>query len=432
MTTVDSSFRAWVVCLSAALFFFFGYMQVNVFNALNPYLYTAFHLTSETQLGRLSAMYFYANVIFLFPAGIILDYVSTRKLILSMMVLCIICTALFAMTQTLWQAELIRFVTGIGGAFFLLSNIQLASRWFPPRKMALVIGVIVTLAMVGGMAAQTPLTLMAEHYGWRHTMLADAALGAIVFIIMVFLVRDRPVTEVNIKNVVEDMGDSRLGFWQSLICSLGNVQNWLAGIYASMLNLPLFFLGATFGSMYFVQVYGFSRDRASLIIMMLFLGMIFGSPAMGWLSDHLRRRKLPMIIGALLSLTMVLLIMYLPHEGLATLMMLMFLYGFISGAQIISYPLIAESNSKLLTGTSEGIASVLIMSGGLLIPVFPWLLDLHWTHMMVHHLPFYSATDFRLAFMIMPVAAGIALLVSLLIKETGCVSYAERQGKDIT
>lgn len=425
MTTVNSSAKAWVVCMSAALFFFFGYMNVNIFNALNPYLFTAFKLTSETQLGHLSAMYFYANVIFLFPAGIILDYVSTRKLILSMMVLCVLCTALFSMTQDLWQAELLRFITGIGGAFFLLSNIQLASRWFSPRKMALVIGIIVTLAMLGGTVAQTPFTKMAEHYGWRTTMMADAVLGFVLLVIMAIFVKDYPSEAALETAKKEQAAETRLGFWPSLISSLGNTQNWFAGIYASMINLPLFFLGATFGSMYFVQVYGFSRDRASEVVSMIFIGMIVGSPVMGWISDHFRLRKLPMVIGAILSLIVVLVIMYLPGLTFQSLLVLLFVYGFISGSQIIAYPLIAESNCKLLTGTSEGIASVLIMSGGLLIPVFPWLLDLHWSHMMLHKLPFYSASDFHLAFLIMPIGAVIALLASMLIKETHCMSHAD-------
>ena len=427
MVTANSSVRAWVVCLSASLFFFFGYMQVNVFNALNPYLYTAYHLTSESQLGHLSAMYFYANVIFLFPAGIILDYVSTRKLILSMMVLCVICTLLFAMTKTLWQAEVVRFLMGIGGAFFLLSNIQLASRWFSAQKMALVVGVIVTLAMLGGMIAQTPLTMMAEHYGWRTTMMADAGLGVIVFIVMALLVRDRPVEDTAESSVIEHDPVQRLGFWKSLICSLGNVQNWLAGIFASMLNLPLFFLGATFGSMYFVQVYGYTRDRASLIVTMLFLGMIVGSPVMGWVSDTCSLRKLPMMIGAVLSFAIILLIMYLPGLHFFSLLVLLFSFGFISGTQIIAYPLIAESNSRLLTGTSEGIASVLIMSGGLLIPMFPWLLSQGWSHRMMHHLPYYSVANYHEAFLIMPIASLIALFASFLIKETHCTAYVSRK-----
>ena len=305
-----TSFRSWVVCMTAALFFFYGFVQLNLFNALNQELYKAFHLTDETQLGRLSAMYFYANVIFLFPAGIILDRVSTRLLILVMMALCVLSTFLFAMADHFWQAELIRFLMGIWGSFFLLSNVRLASRWFPADKLALVIGVIVTLAMLGGMVAQAPLTILTDEYGWRHTMIWDGCLGVVIWLIMLFLLRDHPPGQTE-ESIAATSHTSGLSFWKTLGLALGNIQNWLAGIYASMINLPIFLLGATFGSMYLVQVYHFDRAHASLIISMIFVGMIVGSPAVGWISDRIKKRKLPMVIGAVLALSIVIMIMYI-------------------------------------------------------------------------------------------------------------------------
>ena len=56
---------AWVICFTAALFFLYEFMQMNMFNAIDPYLMHAFHINAE-QLGSLSAIYYYSNVIFLF------------------------------------------------------------------------------------------------------------------------------------------------------------------------------------------------------------------------------------------------------------------------------------------------------------------------------------------------------------------------------
>ena len=78
----DYRFQSWVVCFSATLFFFFEFMQINMFNALDTALIKTFHM-SAIQLGHLSANYFYATVIFLFPAGMILDRISTRKVIIA-------------------------------------------------------------------------------------------------------------------------------------------------------------------------------------------------------------------------------------------------------------------------------------------------------------------------------------------------------------
>ena len=88
---------------------------------------------SAGQISQLSAIYFIANVIFLFPAGSILDRFSTRKVILTSMSICIAGTFLFSLSTSLFIAGCARFFTGIGSAFCFLSCIRLASRWFPAQ-----------------------------------------------------------------------------------------------------------------------------------------------------------------------------------------------------------------------------------------------------------------------------------------------------------
>ena len=70
---------AWVVTLTASLFFFYEFIQMNLFNAINEQLREAFHLDA-VQLGQLFSMYFYANFLCLFPAGNLLDRYSTTKI----------------------------------------------------------------------------------------------------------------------------------------------------------------------------------------------------------------------------------------------------------------------------------------------------------------------------------------------------------------
>ena len=185
------SVQSWVVCFSAALFFFFIFIQINMFNAIHPYLIRAFSVNAE-QLGQISASYFYGNVLFLFPAGLALDRYSTRKIILLTMLLCIIGTTGFAFATTFWQAFLSRLLVGFAGAFCFISCVRLVSRWFSPRKMATVIGLIVTVAMCGGMVAQTPFALLNHILGWRHALLVDAGVGLVMLCAIFLWVQDIP------------------------------------------------------------------------------------------------------------------------------------------------------------------------------------------------------------------------------------------------
>ncbi|OGT25409.1 MAG: MFS transporter [Gammaproteobacteria bacterium RIFCSPLOWO2_02_FULL_42_14] len=422
--TRSSRIQPWIVIFSASLFFFFEFMQVNMFNALNPSLFKAFHLTNATQLGQLSAGYMYANVLFLFPAGMILDRFPTRKIILLAMSFCVLCALLFSFTTALWQAEICRLITGIGGSFCLLSCVRLASRWFPPKHMALVVGLIVTFAMVGGMTAQTPFTKSVELLGWRNTLRIDAAIGFCMLIIIALFVRDFPPGTQTLFDKAHASLE-KIGFWHALTRVTANLQNWLAGAYTSLINLPIFLLGSTWGSWYLMQTKHQTADSASWITMMIFVGMIIGSPVIGEISDLIERRKLPMILGAIASFAVIIAIMYLPHLSFGSLMFLFFLLGFVISSQVIGYPLVAESNPAILTGTAEGLASMLIMGGGLAIPLFPALLNLHWNHVIQNGIPLYTTENYHLAFMIMPIAFVIALGIAFVIKDTRCHALEE-------
>ena len=70
-----AALRPWVVTLVAALFFMYQFAQVNMFNALGPAMLDSFHIDA-LQLGNLSAMSIYANVLLLPVAGLILDRFS--------------------------------------------------------------------------------------------------------------------------------------------------------------------------------------------------------------------------------------------------------------------------------------------------------------------------------------------------------------------
>jgi len=319
---VISHRRGWLVTLSASFFFFYVFIQLNLFNAIDVQLMQDFGL-GAAGLGQLASMFFYANALFLFPAGILLDRFSTRRLLLMAVSLATLGTFMFGAASHLTMAATGRFLVGTGAAFCFLSCVRLASRWFPSSKMAFVMGVVVTMAMLGGLVAQTPLALLADAIGWRHAVLLDGVLGVIVAGVIFLFVTDRPPGTQG--NAIADKRHLQaLGFWRCLSQVLGNPQNWLGGLYTSLMNLPVFLLGALWGIHFLVQVHHIHRVEASLTTTLFFVGVIIGSPAFGWFSDHLGRRVLPMLLGALVSLGVMLVLMCVPNLSLNALMLLFF------------------------------------------------------------------------------------------------------------
>src|SRR3990167_10702907 len=79
----------WVVCVSASLFFFYEFIQGNMFASIADNIMQDFHIQAD-KMTYLSSIYYVSNVIFLFVAGFMLDRFSAKKIIIIAMGLCVI------------------------------------------------------------------------------------------------------------------------------------------------------------------------------------------------------------------------------------------------------------------------------------------------------------------------------------------------------
>ncbi|AAO91551.2 MFS transporter [Coxiella burnetii] len=422
------SLRAWIVCLTASLFFFYEFIQMNMFNAISAPLMQTFHINAAS-LGQLSSFYFISNVIFLFPAGMLLDRYSTRKIILCSLGICILGIVSFALTTSIFWASLFRFLTGIGSAFCFLSVIRLASRWFPSARLALVTGVIVTMAMLGGIAAQTPLMLLQQMVGWRNALVIDAAVGALIFLLIFAVIADYPPIYIE-RHQLEQQQIKSMGYWKSMGLAFLSVQNWLGGIYTCLMNLPLSLLGGIWGILYLVGAQHLTRIDATYITSMLFLGTVIGGPVVGWASDKIELRRLPMLIGAIISFILVLIVMLVPQLSFYDLLILFLAIGLSTSTQIIGYPAVAESSVPAITAMSVSVVSITTMGGQALFqPLFGHLMDLRAGYFS--HITGYSISDFRWAMLIFPIGFLIALGAAFWLKEGSKKIQKEKDSRDV-
>ena len=411
---------SWIVVLVGGLFFFYEFIQMNMLDAISQALIQSLHINAA-QLGQMSSYYFLANVLFLLVAGTLLDRYSTRLVMLIALGICVLGTAFFSMAHSFLFVSICRFLTGIGSAFCFLSVLRLASRWFPPKRMALVTGIIVTMAMTGGAVAQTPFEKLVTIYGWRETLQIDAAFGVCVWLLIACIVRNYPDSHHD-KHVDEQQTLSAIGYVHSLKIAFLRCQNWFCAFYACLMNLPINVLGGLWGILYLTTTHDFSKMDASYVTSMLFIGTIFGSPLMGWLSDRMGRRKPLMIAGSIISISLMILVLHSNLLNLHLLILLFFAIGFFSSTQIISYPLVAESSPRIVTAMSVSVVSIVTMSGiGIIQNLYGYLLQLHAEsrlHMATTH---YVASDFHWAMMIFLVGYLLALGGSLLVKESYCL-----------
>lgn len=403
----------YIVCFTAALFFAFELMQLHMMNAIAPMLMGDLHLNA-TDFGLLSSTYLLADVIFLIPAGMILDRFSTRRVILAAMILCVLGTFGFALATTFKVACFFHFISGIGNAFCFLSCIMLITRWFEPSKQSLIIGLVITTGMLGGFLAQSPFSALAEMLSWRNALMVDGVIGTLILALVALFVFDKN------EEVVHQEANSA-SFISALKRAFFNKQNIACGLYTSFMNMPLMVIAAVYGSLFLTQAHGVSLVEASFLISMICIGTIIGSPIFGRLGDNMSKKPL-MAAGSVLSIATFLVIMYTSSATFMTLLTLFILLGFFTSSQVLGYPLITEASEKEITGTSTSIAAVIIMGLPMFIgPLTGKILDRFSYKDSMTEITIFPIEGFHAAFLVFPIGFFIALMLLPMIKEKALV-----------
>ncbi|MES2212705.1 MAG: MFS transporter [Pseudomonadota bacterium] len=394
----------WVVVLSASLFFVFEFFQSNMFNVLEPHIMQEFNISS-THLSFLASFHLWGTVLFLLPAGLLVDRLSVRKLILVAMGSSILFTVAFSQTHSFQLASLFRLLVGVcAGPFCVVSAMKLSSQWFPLNRLSFVTGCIVSMGMLGAVCAQIPMLWLVTHYGWRSAILVDAGIGALLWAIIYLNVYDKPDPKAALDR-------TPLAIRLKQVVSL--FDNWKAVLCASAMNLPIPIFGSLFANLFLNERYGFSRDVAAGISSMLFIGMIVGSPLMGWLSGQWQSRKKPMMLGAVTSLVVLLGVLLGDHCASWVMATAFFVLGVGVSGHTLVYPYLAETNAPQLTATAIALAGVALIGGGAIAqPAVGYFID------VVRSASISSANDFVVPFALLPAAQLLAVLIIFFMKES--------------
>ena len=179
------------------------------------------------------------------PAGLLLDRLSVRKLILTGLAIMLLAILLLSYTHIYWVAAACRFVVGMMASLSLISAIRLTARWFEMRYAGLVLGIVITFAMFGGMLAQY-IAPLAHYLGdWRNALQMVVILGCLLWVINFIFVKDYPE---HMLAQHTQQPPQQYSCWHSIRLVLKNSQIWVAGLYTNLLNIPILVLGALWGA----------------------------------------------------------------------------------------------------------------------------------------------------------------------------------------
>ena len=404
----------WVVWLLGAGFFFYKYLVQVSPSVMTNDLMKTFHINA-TGLGNLSAFYFYAYLIMQIPVGILIDKYSPRLLTVLAIFICSLSTLVFSQTSSLGLACISRALIGAGAAFAAVSCFKLVTLWFTPKRFALVSGLCMTAAMLGGVGGQMPLSLLTQSVGWRTALQVVSVIGLILGAIYLLIVRDKRISSPEKKQ-------DKQSFWGNSIFVLRSRQAWLLSFYSGLAFAPVSVFGGLWGVPFLETSYHLSRNSAAFAVSWIFIGFAVGAPFFGWLSDFFGQRKPILFTGTCMAFICIMTIIYSPTNHVGVLSVLLFFFGFGTSGFFTSFAMIRELFPLGLAGTVLGIMNTFdAVCEALFEPAVGAVLDLTWDGQVADGIHQFSVYSYHVSLLLLPLSLLIAFLLLFFIKETWCV-----------
>jgi MFS family permease len=403
---VNSAVRtATVAWLITAVYYFYQYTLRSAPAVMMPELSQAFGLTA-TGVASMVGLFYFGYSPFSLVAGVTMDRLGPRKVVPLGAAAVGIGALLFASGNSA-AASAGRLLQGAGGVFALVGAAYIATTNFPASRAATLIGATQMFGMAGGSAGQFVVgPVIASGVSWSGFWVA-MGFGGLAISVLLYLLLPTPKASDGRDDWLKSAG-------RAMATVFRNPQSILCGIIAGLLFIPTTIFDMVWGVRYLQDARGFDYASAVIRSSMVPLGWIIGCPLLGFVSDRLGRRKPVIVAGAVVLLVSLAWILYGPTDvfppyivGLVT--------GLASGAAMLPYTVIKEANPPELSGTSTGVVNFLNFTfSALLGPVFgSRLMTVSGgaAEMTLEH--------YQTAFTAFLFGVGLAIVLTLLLKETG-------------
>jgi MFS family permease len=401
-TAARTAAVAWLV---TSVYYFYQYTLRSAPAVMMPQLCEAFGLTSMG-VASMVGLFYWGYSPFSLVAGAAMDRLGPRKVV-PLGAFAVGIGALLFATGNNQAASAGRLLQGAGGVFALVGAVYIATTSFPASRAATLIGATQMFGMAGGSAGQFVVgPVMGAGVHWSHFWMvmgvAGLTIGAALYVLL-------PA-----KVAPKEGGAWLPGALRAMGTVFANPQSILCGMIAGLLFIPTTIFDMIWGVRFLQEARGHEYAEAVIRSATVPLGWIIGCPLLGFVSDRIGRRK-PVIAGAAVVLLACLVwILHGPADVLPPYL-LGLVAGIASGAAMLPYTVIKEANPPAVSGTATGVVNFLNFTfSALLGPIFGGLL----ARISGGASPV-SLEHYQTAFEPLLYGVGLAIVLTLILKETG-------------
>ncbi len=322
-------------------------------------------------LGALTGAFFFGFSAMQIPCGFFFDRYGPRKTVSGMLVLATIGGAVFTLAPD-WPTLLGgRFLMGAGFGVMLIGSMVVITRWFPPDRFATMTSLVLSVGLLGNLAATTPLAWAAREVGWRQVFGAVVAFTALATVAVWLVVRDAPPGHPFLARRAESP--------REMLRGLGEVLRNPSLPFILALNFCnyacTFTVQGLWGGPFLREVHGLSTVQAGNVLLAAVVAYQVGMLTIGPLDRVLDTRKWIAAAGTLAVAGLLGLLAALPHPPAWLAAGAIIAIGYLSacstmimahGRAIFPDHLIGRGMASMNTSVMLGVACMQTLSGVIL------------------------------------------------------------------
>jgi MFS family permease len=369
MSTADRSTpqlggaMAWWVWILAVIFVVYLFSVQTGYAIVNASVQKDVSL-SVTQIATIAATYTWVFALFQFYGGALLDQLGSRKVLPASIALVTLGVFVFANAKSFEMLLLSQVILAIGSCTGFVGAGYIGGQWFGMAKFSLMFGLVQVVAALTSALSQNAIDVTLQHITWRALFNYVGVFGIALLVLGAIFIR-------NPTPVSTSAHRGAIGFLSAVTRSLFEVGKIGHVLVAAIVGALLFGVLLAAGVVWapkLLMVRGIDESTAVLGASMIWFGLAVGSAIVPWWSDHIARRKLPIILGAAVQLVAFAILVYVPDLGATIDLALCFIFGFANASHMLSFSTAADVVEPRQIGTSAAIVNgIMFIVGGIMI-----------------------------------------------------------------
>jgi sugar phosphate permease len=345
--------RAWAVWAAAIAVYVLAVFHRTSLGVAGLVAAERFHISSA-QLATFTMVQLLVYAGMQIPVGAILDRVGSRAMLVTGAALMSCAQLGFAFAGTFAEGIVARVFVGMGDAMVFISLLRLVALWFPPARTAMITQVTGVLGQLGALASAAPLALALSAWGWTPSFTTAAAVGVLLGLVLVLVVRDSPYAghdreELKVRAVARAVklawGEpgTRLGLWSHFSAQFGS------NVFALLWGFP-----------FLVSGQGLSTGTASALLMLMTVATVIASPVVGTFVTRFpySRSTLVLCIVAAIMLVWAVVLLWPGRAPLPVLALLVVVISLGGPGSMVGFDLARTFNPPTRIGSATGIVNV--------------------------------------------------------------------------